>query len=145
MEIAVRGTGPRRRGDEALGGAGSRSDVARMRELDVVGAVVGSAIAAAADGDPKPLHIFHVLWMAEQDDDLRPRQISAATNLSSAGTSGLIDRMEQRGLVRRETGSTSDLRAVTIIITATGSAMLDAMLDGFDPLVGRLAKALFPV
>jgi DNA-binding MarR family transcriptional regulator len=125
-------------------GTGRRSDLVRIRRLEGTGALAGAALAAATGvDDPTPWHTFHLLWLAERHEGLRPRRISAATYLSSAGTSDLLDRMEQRGLVRRATGDAPDGRATTVTATEQGRALLAAMLDALEPLLDQIADALF--
>lgn len=65
-----------------------------------------------------------LLQLAHADDPLRMSDIADRLVLSRGGTTKVIDRLEQAGLVERSTDPT-DRRALVVAITPDGLAMLD--------------------
>jgi len=91
-----------------------------------------------------PLAWFEVLLQLRRSDEGRRKmnQIAEAIVHSSGGTTRLIDRIEQAGLVRRE-GCPSDRRAIYVAITPEGDARLDHALEvHLDYLNRHLATRL---
>ena len=76
-----------------------------------------------------PLAWFDVLLQLRKSDDgrLKMSQIADAIVHSTGGTTRLIDRLEEAGLVRRE-HCANDRRAIYVAITDAGSAKLDEAL-----------------
>lgn len=71
---------------------------------------------------------------------LRPTEVAALTNLTSGGTSGLLDRLEAEGLIVREYGLVpADRRAVVVRLTERGYA--DALV-AVEERVGRVDQLL---
>lgn len=61
---------------------------------------------------------------------LSPGALAAAMMLSSGGTTARLDRLEQFGLVRRESDP-HDRRGVVVVLTARGKRVVDrAVVDG---------------
>ncbi len=94
-----------------------------------------------------PLAWFEVLLQLRKSPDgrLKMNQIADAIVHSTGGTTRLIDRLEEAGLVER-TLCPSDRRAIHVAITDAGNAKLDdalavhlAYLD--ERLAGRLSEA----
>lgn len=102
----------------------------------IYGEVLGSE-------DPTPNHTAHLLLLADRPGGIRPRAISAATRLSPASTTELVDRVERRGLIARLAGI-EDRRAVIVITTPSGHAALESLLASTAPLMQQFATALFP-
>jgi DNA-binding MarR family transcriptional regulator len=77
-----------------------------------------------------PLVWFEVLLQLRSslDGRLKMSEIAEAIVHSSGGTTRLIDRLEEAGLVERQL-CPSDRRAIHVAITALGNAKLDAALD----------------
>jgi DNA-binding MarR family transcriptional regulator len=77
-----------------------------------------------------PLAWFEVLLQLRQSPDgrLKMNQIADAIVHSTGGTTRLIDRIEEAGLVGRRL-CPSDRRAIHVEITELGNARLDAALD----------------
>ena len=93
-----------------------------------------------------PLAWFEVLLQLRKSSDgrLKMNQIADAIVHSTGGTTRLIDRLEEAGLVER-TSCPSDRRAIHVAITDAGNAKLDdalavhlAYLD--ERLAGRLSE-----
>jgi DNA-binding MarR family transcriptional regulator len=91
-----------------------------------------------------PLAWFEVLLQLRRADDghLKMNQLADAIVHSGGGTTRLIDRLEEAGLVTRQ-NCPSDRRAVHVAITDRGNAKLDEALGvhlGYlnDHLGGRL-------
>lgn len=94
--------------------------------------------------DPAPHRSTHVLWLASKPDGARPRTISHVLGLSSATTSDLLDRLEQRELIVRLSDA-EDGRGVIIRSTDAGRALLDKAIAAQTPLLPELAVAFLPV
>lgn len=75
--------------------------------------------------------------------DRRPtiNQLAQVLQLDKSSVTGLIDRAEQRGLVRRA-ASTVDGRSVHVVITATGKRLADKGTQAFESAIARLVTDL---
>jgi DNA-binding MarR family transcriptional regulator len=87
-----------------------------------------------------PLAWFEVLLQLRRSPDgrLRMREIAEGAVYSTGGTTRLIDRIEQAGLVIRQL-CPSDRRAIHVAITEAGNARLDVALLAH---VGHLESGL---
>lgn len=92
-----------------------------------------------------PLAWFEVLLQLRKSPDgrLKMAQVADAIVHSTGGTTRLIDRLEQAGLVERQL-CPSDRRAIHVAITDLGNAKLDEALSVHleylqDTLVSRLS------
>ena len=72
-----------------------------------------------------------------------PRDIAQHLQVSSATTTVLVDRLERRGLVRRE-ASAVDRRTVNVYPTVDADEEPWASLDRFDRRAGEIAAAFPP-
>lgn len=91
-----------------------------------------------------PLAWFDVLLQLRNSDDgrLKMSQVANAIVHSTGGTTRLIDRLEEAGLVRRE-HCESDRRAIFVAITDDGNAKLqEALLVHVRYLDDNLAARL---
>lgn len=86
--------------------------------------------AALEAGCQLPLAWFEVLLRLRQSPDsrLKMSQMADAIVHSTGGTTRLVDRLEEAGLVRRE-NCPSDRRSVYVALTDEGSAKLDQALS----------------
>lgn len=86
--------------------------------------------AALEAGCQLPLAWFEVLLRLRQSPDsrLKMSQMADAIVHSTGGTTRLVDRLEEAGLVRRE-NCPSDRRSVYVALTDEGSAKLDQALN----------------
>jgi DNA-binding MarR family transcriptional regulator len=77
-----------------------------------------------------PLAWFEVLLQLRTSPDgrLKMNQVADAIVHSTGGTTRLVDRLEEAGLVERQL-CPSDRRAIHVAITAQGNAKLDVALD----------------
>jgi DNA-binding MarR family transcriptional regulator len=91
-----------------------------------------------------PLAWFDVLLQLRRSPDgrLKMNEIAEAIVHSSGGTTRLIDRIEEAGLVMRQ-NCPSDRRAIHVAITDAGNAKLDeALTVHLDYLDDSLARLL---
>jgi DNA-binding MarR family transcriptional regulator len=91
-----------------------------------------------------PLAWFDVLLQLRRSPDgrLKMNEIAEAIVHSSGGTTRLVDRIEEAGLVARQS-CPSDRRAIHVAITNAGNAKLDAALNvHLEYLNESLAKRL---
>jgi DNA-binding MarR family transcriptional regulator len=94
-----------------------------------------------------PLAWFDVLLQLRRSPDgrLKMNEIAEAIVHSSGGTTRLVDRVEEAGLVERQS-CPSDRRAIHVAITDAGNAKLDeALTVHLDYLDESLAKQLTEV
>lgn len=94
--------------------------------------------------DPSPSATFSVLWTAQREGAIRPRDIARAEHLSPAGTTELLDRLEAAGLIERSRGSGADGRGVDITVTELGRQRLEKAIVVVEPSIQRFAQLLFP-
>jgi DNA-binding MarR family transcriptional regulator len=80
---------------------------------------------------------LHVLTVLEGDGALSMTKLAEALDVSVASATGIVDRMEQRGLVER-LREPDDRRVVLVHATETGSAV-------FRDLAEQRRKMLIPV
>jgi DNA-binding MarR family transcriptional regulator len=96
---------------------------------------------------------MHVLWMLQHHGDLPMSRMAELLDVSDSNATGIVDRMEERGLVER-VRVPDDRRVVLVRISTGGARALDeteavkqdrlqsilSHLDG--PQLSRLAKSL---
>jgi DNA-binding MarR family transcriptional regulator len=73
-----------------------------------------------------------------RDREPRMAQLAHALGLTRSSATGLVDRAERRGLVRRTTVPVGDERAVHVVLTAGGRELIDTLAVQ----VGRRLHAL---
>ena len=95
---------------------------------------------------------LHVLWMIQHHGEMAMSRLAEVLDVSLSSATGIVDRMEDRGLVER-TRVADDRRVVHVRITPGGSDSLDeiesvkrdqilAVLRHLDPdELGRLARS----
>ena len=85
---------------------------------------------------------LHVLTILEADGPIPMSRLADTLDVSVASTTGIIGRMEERGLVERSHGET-DRRVVLVRATETGTAIFRDMTEErrtkLGLLLGRLA------
>jgi DNA-binding MarR family transcriptional regulator len=96
---------------------------------------------------------LHVMWRLEESGELPMSRLADYLDVALSNATGLVDRMEERGLVTRSRVS-DDRRVVLVRLTATGKDILDevqimkrdlmnAILERLDDRqLGRLHAAL---
>jgi DNA-binding MarR family transcriptional regulator len=104
-------------------------------------AVQGSLgrIAAAHDLSIVQVRLLGILR------DRRPtiKELASFLALDKSSVTGLVDRAQDRGLVRRS-ASTLDRRSVQVAITAAGQALADRATAAFEAELGALVADLTP-
>jgi len=87
---------------------------------------------------------MHVLWMLQHHGDLPMSRVADLLDVSFSNATGLIDRMEERGLVER-VRVPDDRRVVLVRISSGGAQALDEIeavkQDRLQALLGRLDGA----
>lgn len=85
---------------------------------------------------------LHVLTVIEADGPLSMSRVAESLGVSVASATGIVGRMEERGLVERRHSST-DRRVVLVHPTETGNAVFQELNDArrarLGELLGRLA------
>ena len=85
---------------------------------------------------------LHVLTVIESDGPLSMSSVAETLDVSVASATGIVGRMEERGLVERR-HSTTDRRVVLVHPTETGNAVFQELTDArrarLGELLGRLA------
>ncbi|ACP27364.1 predicted transcriptional regulator protein, MarR family [Sinorhizobium fredii NGR234] len=108
-----------------------------------------SRVLAAIEKDFKaaglpPLGWYDVLWELVKADAgrLRPFEIEARTLLAQYNLSRLIDRLEKKGLVRREAYD-EDARGCWVTVTEAGRAMRALMWETYSRSIDKHVGAKF--
>ncbi|HEX4405693.1 MAG TPA: MarR family transcriptional regulator [Polyangia bacterium] len=101
---------------------------------------VQSAIGRVADLHDLSLVQIRLLGILR---DREPAMLAVATvmNLDKSSVTGLVDRAERRGLVRRTT-TPEDGRAVRVGLTARGRGLAQKLTKQVDRELGRLVEGL---
>jgi len=77
-------------------------------------------------GGPLSLVHLHVLTVLDIDGPLPMRVLAESLDVSQASATGIVDRMEQRGLVTRQRDG-EDRRVVKVALTDAGRAMVNSL------------------
>lgn len=77
-------------------------------------------------GGPLSLVHLHVLMILDTEGPLPMRALAERVDVSQASTTGIVDRMEQRGLVARQRDD-EDRRVIRVALTDEGRAMVGGM------------------
>src|SRR5688500_13311535 len=84
---------------------------------------------------------LHILSVVQMDGPLPVSELARVLGISVASATGILSRMEERGLVAR-TRSAADRRVVRVELAPVGDAALDDIegqsRDGFRRLLGTL-------
>jgi DNA-binding MarR family transcriptional regulator len=75
--------------------------------------------------------------------DTTPHRLAAPLGTDTAGMTRLLDRLEAKGLLRRESHPT-DRRSIVIQLTAEGQALVPRLTPVFDSVTRRLLAGLSP-
>ncbi|MGW4352401.1 MarR family winged helix-turn-helix transcriptional regulator [Nocardia sp. NPDC004582] len=122
--------------------AGPRVDTAQLMELLSVslGAYYGDFTLAAASENLTAIQGKALTVLRR--GPIAMRALAEIMTCDASNVTGIIDRLEKRGLVRRE-ASASDRRVTNLVITAEGERVADAIrakmhttregLDNLDP------------
>jgi MarR family transcriptional regulator, organic hydroperoxide resistance regulator len=82
-------------------------------------------VAAELALSPAQCHVLHLI---EPDRPVAMGRIAETLACDASNVTGLVDRLESRGLVRRRP-SDEDRRVKVLVLTATGSRLRAQMLD----------------
>ena len=87
---------------------------------------------------------LHILWLLEHHGDLTMGRLAELVDVSLSNASGLVDRMEERGLVER-VRVPDDRRVVLVRVSAEGARMRDEIeaikQDQMRSILGKLNTA----
>jgi DNA-binding MarR family transcriptional regulator len=87
---------------------------------------------------------LHILWLLEHHGDLTMGRLAELVDVSLSNASGLVDRMEERGLVER-IRVPDDRRVVLVRVSAEGARMRDEIeaikQDQMRSILGKLDAA----
>ncbi len=73
---------------------------------------------------------------------LRMSELAAQTSLTPSGLTRSVDRLQEQGLVKRESCS-EDRRGAFAVLTADGQALMDRAIPGHIAQVGQVLERLF--
>jgi len=82
-------------------------------------------LAAALELSPAQCHVLHLI---EPDRPMPMGQLAETLSCDASNVTGLVDRLESRGLVRRRP-STEDRRVKVLELTPTGARLRTLLLD----------------
>ena len=84
---------------------------------------------------------LNVLSVLEHDGPQPMRGLAEALDVSQASATGIVDRMEERGLVTRQRG-TADRRVIRVALTEEGSAVLGGLSAERREALGEMLDEL---
>lgn len=96
---------------------------------------------AAHDLDPASFDVLATLRRSEPPHTLTPTELMHSAMVTSGAITQRLDRLEERGLVRRSR-SESDGRGVHVTLTAAGRTLIDAALPDHIATEERLLAPL---
>lgn len=110
--------------------------------LNLHGRVVAEVETALADADLPPLSWYDALWPLRRAKGRRLRigALAEQVTLSRTGLTRLVDRLEARGLLRRE-AATEDRRGSYVVLTPAGAELVRRMWPVYER---ALASAFAP-
>ncbi|MGA5821655.1 MarR family transcriptional regulator [Kitasatospora sp. NPDC094028] len=110
-----------------------------LRGLTVELDLFGAEFASRNKLHPTDLRaLIHLLDAARAGRVVTPGRLGEALRLNSAGTTGLVDRLERLGLIRRERDS-RDRRRVHLVVEQRAMEMGEGFFGG---LIGELVAAM---
>ncbi|MFJ6384219.1 MarR family winged helix-turn-helix transcriptional regulator [Kitasatospora sp. NPDC092039] len=110
-----------------------------LRGLTVELDLFGAEFAAAHGLHPTDLRaLIHLLDAARAGEVVTPGRLGEALGLNSAGTTGLVDRLERLGLIRRERDP-EDRRRVRLLVEERAMELGEGFFGG---LIGDLVAAM---
>jgi len=85
------------------------------------------ATLAPAGLAPFEYDVLSALRRSGSAGELTPTELCEAAQLTSGAMTHRIDRLEERGLVRRRSGA-SDRRSITVVLTPRGRTLVDGIV-----------------
>jgi MarR family transcriptional regulator, organic hydroperoxide resistance regulator len=98
------------------------------------------ALAAELELSPAQCHLLTVI---EPDRAMTMGELASALACDASNVTGLVDRLESRGLIRRS-ASEEDRRVKVLSLTSVGAKIRAALLERMTsspPTLGRLSEA----
>lgn len=89
---------------------------------------------------PGQYGVLRCLW---ENSACTPKEISQVLRLENSTVSGVLDRMEKKGLIKRELDS-NDRRSIRVVLTPEGASMRDGVLEIIDDLNKQVLDVLSP-
>src|SRR5262245_10502134 len=83
------------------------------------------SLAAELELSPAQCHVLHLL---DPDRPVPMGKLAETLSCDASNVTGLVDRLESRGLLRRRS-SDADRRIKVLVLTATGARVRAALLD----------------
>ena len=83
----------------------------------------------------------HVLYVIEPGKPVPMKQLAASLSCDASNVTGLVDRLESRGLIRRQPGR-EDRRVKELDLTPTGARLRAELISRMStppPAIGRLS------
>ena len=90
---------------------------------------------------PASFNLLMLLKHGSDPDEMTQRAIGERLVVSASDMTGLIDRLERRGLVRRQPAG-QDRRKKLLRITASGAKLLEAVWPHHVDAIGRMCRVL---
>ena len=84
---------------------------------------------------------LNVLFVLSGDGPLPMNRLAELLDVSQASATGIVDRMEQRGLVTRERDE-DDRRVVRVVLSAQGEGLIAGIAEDRRDKLGRLIDSL---
>ncbi|GGU84797.1 transcriptional regulator [Kitasatospora aureofaciens] len=110
-----------------------------LRGLTVELDLFGAEFAARSGLHPTDLRaLIHLLDAARAGEVVTPGRLGEALRLNSAGTTGLVDRLERLGLIRRERDP-EDRRRIRLMVEERAMELGQGFFGG---LIGDLVAAM---
>lgn len=89
---------------------------------------------------PAQYGVLRCLW---EGCACTPKEISQVLRLENSTISGVLDRMEKKGLIQRELDS-NDRRSIRVVLTPEGASIKDGVLEVIDDLNRKVLDGLSP-
>ena len=111
-----------------------------MRRLQQI--AVGIFLDETADADIRPVQ-FALLFAASHEPGMDQRTLAARIGFDTSTIGAVVDRLEERGLVRRN-ASPVDKRVRLLSVTADGEALLQLAMPAMRRAQKRMLAPLAP-
>lgn len=129
------------------GGGRGRTAVAILAALEATGQAnqgLQRRIDAASGLGPTDVRaVLFLLSAAASHSQVTPKDLAANLHMSTAAASGLVDRLERAGYVRREPHP-SDRRGITVVLTEEGRHRAESTIGRVYQRLLDLAESLPP-
>lgn len=113
------------------------------RRIGIIRRHMRKRLEAAATNHQITATQFQVLRRLWRGDGLSAQWLAREADVDAATMSGVLDRLEDKGLVRREKDP-ADRRAVRVLLTETGSAMAPQLMETVRTINEEALQGLTP-